>query len=144
MTERELQEILRNNPDVKAPGFEQREPLTPAAKQWLAEERKKLEERFLAWWQAIGGPELEREYAFAPGRRFRADFAHLESKVLIEIDGAYYRQGGGSHNSAGKAQYELERNKIAWSLGWEVKRLPTGFRLQDVEAVLDVVVERMG
>ena len=47
MTERELQEILRNNPDVKAPGFEQREPLTPAAKQWLAEERKKLEERSL-------------------------------------------------------------------------------------------------
>lgn len=142
MTEKELQAILGANPEVKAPGYERREPLTPAAKEWRKADQKKMEERFLAWWKAIGGPDLAREYRFCPGRDFRADFCHLESKVIIEIDGAYYRPGGGAHNSAGKAQYELERNKIAWELGYEVRRLPTGFKIEDVEAVLDVVVER--
>lgn len=140
MTEKELQEILRNNPDVQAHGFEQRAPLTPAARQWLAEERKGLEERFLAWWKAIGGPEIEREYPFCPGRKFRADFFHEGSGVIIEIDGGLHI--GGAHNSQRTYHYQQERDRIARALGYEVMRLGTGFTLAQVEEVLDVVVER--
>lgn len=140
MTEKELQAILDANPEVKAPGFERREPLTPAAKAWLEAERKKLEERFLAWWMAIGGPDLEREYKFAPDRRFRADFCHLGSKVIVEIDGGLATNG--AHNSMRTYEYQQERDRLARSLGYEVRRLGTGFELWQVEAVLDCVVER--
>lgn len=140
MTEKELEAILANNPEVKAPGFERREPLTPAAKEWAKADREKLEERFLAWWKAIGGPELERECRFAPDRQFRADFAHIESKTLIEIDGGLHING--SHNSQRTYAYQQDRDHTARSLGWEVRRLGTGFTIEQVEEVLDVVVDR--
>lgn len=141
MKETELQALLRSNPEVKATGYAPRGPLTPAAKEWLAADGKKLEERFLAWWQAIGGPELEREYRFAPDRKFRADFCHLGSKVIVEIDGATFVNG--AHNRGSTYEYQQERDRIARGLGYEVMRLGTGFTIAQVEAVLDCVVERM-
>jgi len=47
----------------------------------------RLERRFLLYWQSLGGPELEREFRFHPEREWRADFAHVVSRTLVEIEG---------------------------------------------------------
>jgi hypothetical protein len=58
----------------------------------------RLETRFLLLWRSIDGPPLEREFRFHPKRRWRADFAHLPSRSLIEIEGGIWIQG--RHNRA--------------------------------------------
>jgi len=40
----------------------------------------RLEARFELLWRAQGGPDLQKEFRFHPVRKWRADFAHLESK----------------------------------------------------------------
>ena len=52
-----------------------------------------LERQFINLWQMLNGPELEREYRFEPMRRWRADFAHLASRTLLEVEGGLYQQG---------------------------------------------------
>ena len=42
-----------------------------------------LETRFATLWDAAGGPELQREYRFAPPRRWRADFAWPQARLTI-------------------------------------------------------------
>ncbi len=44
----------------------------------------RLERRFADLWRAAGGPKLEAEFRFHPQRRWRADFAHVPSRTLIE------------------------------------------------------------
>ncbi len=53
----------------------------------------KPESKFLFLWRVAQGPALEREFRFHPTRKWRADFAHLESKTLIEIEGGIYVNG---------------------------------------------------
>jgi len=141
ITENALKTLLQKNPDIRTQDdVLQREPMTPAARTWLAADRKKLEDRFLAWWKSIGGPELAREYRFAPQRRFRADFCHMASKTIVEIDGGLHISG--AHNSQRTYAYQQERDRIARELGYEVMRLGTGFTLEQVEDALDTVVRR--
>lgn len=142
MTEKELEALLAANPEVKAPGYQRRPALTPAAKEWRKADREKLEERFRVMWCMVDGPELVRQFKFCPDRDFLADFAHLGSKVIIEIDGGLFING--AHNKAGTYEYQQERDRIARALGWEVRRLGTGFAMEQVEAVLACVRERSG
>jgi hypothetical protein len=51
----------------------------------------RLEERFLMLWKHVKGSDLEREYRFHHERRWRADFAQMEARVLIEIEGGILR-----------------------------------------------------
>ena len=53
----------------------------------------RLERRFLLYRQSVGGPELKREFRFHMDRKWRADFAHVESRTLIEVEGGIYVQG---------------------------------------------------
>jgi very-short-patch-repair endonuclease len=81
----------------------------------------RLEKRFEALWKALGGPELEREFRFHPIRRWRADFAHLPSRTLIEIEGGIYING--RHNRAAGFAADLEKYLEAELAGWRVIRL---------------------
>jgi len=58
----------------------------------------RLEAKFALYWRALGGPPLVPEFRFNPQRRWRADFAHIESRTLIEIEGGLHIFGGGRHN----------------------------------------------
>ena len=60
----------------------------------------RLEAKFEFYWRGLGGPELKREFVFHPERKWRADFAHIESRTLIEIEGGVFINGGGRHNRA--------------------------------------------
>jgi tyrosyl-tRNA synthetase len=52
-----------------------------------------LEKRFLQLWQLQDGPELEHEYRFHPTRRWKADFAHIPSRTIFEIEGGVWCRG---------------------------------------------------
>ena len=84
----------------------------------------RLEKRFAALWGALGGPPLEREFRFDPKRRWRADFAHLPSRTLIEIEGGIYING--RHNRAAGFAADLEKYLEAALAGWRVIRLGPG------------------
>ena len=83
----------------------------------------RLERKFLLYWQSLGGPVLEREYRFHPTRKWRADFAHVESRTLIEVEGGIYIAGGGRHNRAAGFLADLEKYLEASLAGWHVVRL---------------------
>jgi very-short-patch-repair endonuclease len=84
----------------------------------------RLEKRFELLWRAHGGPELEKEFRFHPVRKWRADFAHLESHTLIEIEGGIYVNG--RHNRGAGFAADLEKYLEASLAGWRVIRLGPG------------------
>ncbi len=57
------------------------------------------------------GTPLEREHRFDAQRRWRADFAHLESRTLIEIEGGVWVNG--RHNPAAGFNADLEKEGYA-------------------------------
>jgi very-short-patch-repair endonuclease len=81
----------------------------------------RLEKRFELLWRAHGGPVLEKEFRFHPVRKWRADFAHLESRTLIEIEGGIYVNG--RHNRGAGFAADLEKYLEASLEGWRVVRL---------------------
>jgi very-short-patch-repair endonuclease len=81
----------------------------------------RLERRFLLYWQSLGGPELEREFRFHQTRKWRADFAHVDSRTLIEIEGGIYIQG--RHNRPQGFAADAEKYLEAALEGWRVLRL---------------------
>lgn len=81
----------------------------------------RLEKRFELLWRALGGPVLEKEFRFHPVRKWRADFAHIPSRTLIEIEGGIYVNG--RHNRGAGFAADLEKYLEASLAGWRVVRL---------------------
>jgi very-short-patch-repair endonuclease len=81
----------------------------------------RLERRFELLWRAAGGPALEAEFRFHPTRKWRADYAHLESRTLIELEGGVWV--GGRHNRATGFVADAEKYLEATLAGWRVVRL---------------------
>ena len=81
----------------------------------------RLEKRFELLWRALGGPDLVKEFRFHPVRKWRADFAHLPSRTLIEIEGGIYING--RHNRGAGFAADLEKYLEAALDGWRVVRL---------------------
>jgi very-short-patch-repair endonuclease len=83
----------------------------------------KLESTFLLLWRVAQGPPLEREFRFHPERKWRADFAHISSRTLIEIEGGIFLPGGGRHNRG--SGYATDAGKYLEAVlgGWRVIRL---------------------
>lgn len=82
-----------------------------------------LEEKFLRGW--------ERDYPFLPllreykpltARRFRLDFAHVESRVGIEIQGGTWGRKG-AHSSGKGLNRDYEKLNLIQSDGWIVFQL---------------------
>lgn len=80
-----------------------------------------LESKFALLWKAAAGPELVPEYRFAPPRRWRFDFAHIESRVSIEIEGGTWN--GGRHTRGRGFEADCEKYNTATLNGWRVFRL---------------------
>jgi very-short-patch-repair endonuclease len=85
--------------------------------------RSKLESKFLFLWRVAQGPALEREIQFHTSRRWRADFAHLPSRTLIEIEGGIFLPGGGRHSRGAGYAKDAEKYLEAVLAGWTVIRL---------------------
>lgn len=66
----------------------------------------------------IIGIEPIKEYKFHPTRRWRFDYAFIDSKVAIEIDGGVWISG--RHNRASGYVKDMEKFNQAAMLGWRV------------------------
>jgi len=80
-----------------------------------------LEHQFVTLWRILGGPALEAEYRFHPTRRWKADFAHVDSRSLFEIEGGVFIQG--RHNRGSGFVADCEKYLAATLAGWTVFRL---------------------
>lgn len=67
-----------------------------------------------------GVPTGEREYRFDPTRKWRADFAWPDNRLLVECEGAVWT--GGRHTRGGGFSRDLEKYNAAALAGWTVLR----------------------
>lgn len=95
--------------------------------------RSHLEVRWAAEWNRQGGPELVEEFGFHPTRKWRADFAHLESRTLIEIEGG---AAGGRHTRKAGFEGDMEKYLTAFLHGWEVVRIGAALVRGDIIAAV--------
>ena len=77
-----------------------------------------LEELLFSQIQLVGLPTPEREYRFAPPRRYRADFAYPEQKILVEVQGGIYTRG--AHSRGIGLERDYEKLNLAQILGYKV------------------------
>jgi very-short-patch-repair endonuclease len=98
---------------------------------------------FLRLVKAAGLPEPWKEYKFAQveGRMWRFDFAWLDHKVAVEIEGATW--SGGRHTRGAGYASDCEKYNAAVRLGWSVLRFTTTM-LKDQQAVTDLVRVMLG
>lgn len=81
--------------------------------------RGSVPEETLDFWLSRFGPKgYVREHRGIPGRQFRFDFAWVEPKIALEIQGGHY--GRGAHNRPKGYERDLEKNRLAVLAGWRV------------------------
>jgi very-short-patch-repair endonuclease len=66
------------------------------------------------------------KFALALGRKWTADFAWPDLKLLLEVDGGVWRRGGGAHSHPSNILRDMEKQNDAALLGWRVLRFTTG------------------
>lgn len=66
--------------------------------------------------RADGLPLPQREYQFAPNRRYRADWCWPESMVILEQNGGIWTKGG--HNTGRGLLRDYEKANLAQLLGY--------------------------
>ena len=82
-----------------------------------------LEEEFAFWLKVDQMPDPEREYEFAPPRRWRWDFSWPDRKVAVEIEGILHGDGGRHQRLEGFVN-DAEKHEAALLHGWKVYRIP--------------------
>lgn len=100
-----------------------------------------LEEAFLTWWCTLapgGIPSPVAEYRFEPSRRWRADFAWPDSRVMVELEGAVW--AGGRHTRGAGFEGDCAKYNRAAELGWRVFRYTAGMLKADPAFVVSQVV----
>lgn len=93
-----------------------------------------IEEMFWDAWQNAGGAQrtVELEYQYnIPGTRYRVDFANIEEKVAIELDGYEY------HNSKDQFTNDRKRQRELENLGWRIIRFSGSEVYKNAEKCLD-------
>ncbi len=100
----------------------------------------KLEQKLLFQIRAMGLPEPEREYRAIKGRMFRFDFAWLEQRLLVEVNGGNWVRGRHARPLGLKNDYE--KLNLAMLAGWRVMQFD-GTMIKNGEA-LDMIAKALG
>lgn len=87
-----------------------------------------LELEFILWLRASNVPPWQREYRFAPPRRWRFDFAWQDKQVAVEIEGVTAQ--GGRHQRIQGFVNDCEKYEAALRQGWKVYRVPGQWIIQ--------------
>lgn len=75
------------------------------------------------WWDVLlWEVDFQNRKALRPrSKRYKADFAHPESRLLIEVDGCVWKPG--AHNSGPGRIRDCRKDALAVMSGWRVIRL---------------------
>jgi very-short-patch-repair endonuclease len=87
--------------------------------------------------KVLGLLPVEREYRFYPARRWRADFAYPELKILIECEGGTWVRG--AHTRGAHFEKDCEKYNAAAMAGWLVLRFTTDM-IKDGRAISQIEV----
>jgi len=97
-----------------------------------------LEDSFaVSWALLVPGHAPQREYRFAPGRRYAFDFAWPESRVALEIEGGTYTNG--RHVRGSGYRHDCEKYNLAAALGWRVFRATSDMLRDDLPALVAMI-----
>lgn len=91
-----------------------------------------LEEQMLFQMRAVKIPEPQREFVFAPPRRWRFDFCWPERMLAAEVEGGTW--AAGRHTRGAGFEGDCEKYSEATIRGWAVLRL-TGGMVKDGRAI---------
>lgn len=89
-----------------------------------------LEDNFSTLLRYYGLPEPEREFVFAPPRKFRCDFFYKRAGLIIELEGGVWTRGKSGHNSGTGIERDCEKSRHASLHGYRVFRV-TQFALNE-------------
>lgn len=96
-------------------------------------------------WMAITSSDwpFEPEHKFAlPERNWRFDWAHVPTKLAIEVEGVtYYGAGVGRHQSAKGIEADMEKYNSAIVRGWRVLRFSQRMIASDPHAVIETILD---
>ena len=89
---------------------------------------------------ALGLPEPIREYQAIKGRKFRFDFAWLERKLLVEVNGGTYTKG--AHSTGAGIARDYEKCNLGVLQGWRVlsfdgKAVKSGVAVEVIRQALE-------
>lgn len=73
--------------------------------------------------KSITGCDAVTEHPFCPGRKFRSDYAILEHKIAIEVEGGIWRKGGGAHSRPANIIRDIEKQNLYVLHGWRLIRV---------------------
>jgi len=98
-----------------------------------------LEDTLYRQMGAAGLPLPEREYRFAPPRRWRFDFAWSDRKLAVEVEGGIWVRG--RHNRGAGFARDCEKYNTAALLGWWVLRFTPGMIRNGaaIESIIEVL-----
>ena len=90
----------------------------------------------------LKGLEVVKEHQFHPVRKWRFDYAIVDLKIAIEVDGAVWV--GGRHNRPAGYIADMEKLNTAASMGWLVLRITTDDRFctKTLKMIKDTVAYR--
>jgi very-short-patch-repair endonuclease len=83
--------------------------------------------------------EVVSEYRFHPERKWRADFAILNKRILIEVEGGIWT--GGRHTRGAGFAADMDKYNIATLLGWRLLRFtPSQIKDKTYLALVDALI----
>lgn len=108
-------------PEIRAQFEAERAALFGARRELEQAEREAQELALDAAIRAAGLPEPVKQYQFCPTRKWRADFAYPDQRVLIEVEGGIWTQG--RHVRGQGYINDIEKYTTAALMGFTVVRL---------------------
>ena len=93
-----------------------------------------MEQKFLAIWD---GPTPELEYRFDPTRKWRIDFAFVESRVAVEAEGLV-------HRIRSRFESDIEKYNELTRRGWRVYRYSSQSIESDGGGFVQMVKDALG
>ena len=121
-------------------GSEIKKPLKSAKKPKIPRKEAKQLSQMKLWLYAIYGQHIEYEYKFAQNRRFRADIAIPEAKILIEYEGLNSEKSG--HTTLMGYSKDTEKYNLASTLGFKVIRY-TVMNYQNVISDVELLLKEL-
>jgi very-short-patch-repair endonuclease len=97
-------------------------------------------------WEIYGLGQPEEEYPFHPTRKWRFDYAWIDRKIAVEVDGGIWIRGrsgrGGAHSLPTNILRDMEKSNEAQKLGWRIFRFtPTEIKKGVAQAFMKTVFD---